>query len=468
MKTKLKISNKLRHFLLICVLLFLTVFFPACNRQETEDWTNEAFIRSSIIGADTKVKLADGTEVPFIGFDNAATTPSFRQVLEEIEKELEWYGSIGRGKGQKSEHSTAVFEEGRLAVLNFVGADPGKYTAFYVGNTTDGINKLASALIENPNDIVLLSRMEHHANDIPWRKLCRTVYADVDEMGRLVLEDVERLLIEYGGQIKFLSVTAASNVTGYLNDVHAIARIAHRHGAEIIVDGAQIVAHRPFSMTGADESENIDYFIFSAHKMYAPFGSGAVIGPTDRLNQHIPNFFGGSMVDVVTDSFETYLPAPARYEAGSPNYLGIVAMLKAIDILQNKIGFDYIVEHEQRLLTRIIGGLNNIPGIILYDDVKKIDDKVGLIVFNIDGLSSANVAQLFAERRGIAVRQGAFCSHPYVFRLLGIPDDQITQDMYEDDFSMPGMVRVSFGIYNTEDEVDSFLETVRQIAAELE
>ena len=337
---------KLYCSLMICVLLLLTAFLPACTRQLKEDWTDEAFIRSSIIGVDTRVKLADGTEVTFIGFDNAATTPAFRQVFEEMEKELAWYGSIGRGKGQKSEHSTAIFEEGRLKVLNFVGANPDKYTAFYVGNTTDGINKLASALIESPDDIVLLSRMEHHANDIPWRKLCRTVYADVDEMGRLVLEDVERLFIEYDGQIKFISVTAASNVTGYLNDVHAIARIAHRHGAEIIVDGAQIVAHRPFSMTGADESEDIDYFIFSAHKMYAPFGSGAVIGPTDRLNEHIPKFYGGSMVDLVTDSFETYLPAPARYEAGSPNYLGVVAMLKAIDILQNKIGFDYIVEQQ--------------------------------------------------------------------------------------------------------------------------
>jgi selenocysteine lyase/cysteine desulfurase len=215
---------------------------------------------------------------------------------------------------------------------------------------------------------------------------------------------------------------------------------------------------------GADESENIDYFIFAGHKMYAPFGSGAIVGVTERLNQHMPNVLGGSMVDVVTDTFETYQDAPWRYEAGSPNYLGIVAMLKAMEILKDEIGFDYITAHEQILLRRLIDGLNEIPGITFFDDTNDIADKVGLLVFNIDGIYSGDVAQMFADDWGIAVRQGAFCSHPYVFRLLGIPDEQISQEMFESDFRMPGMVRVSFGIYNTEAEVDALLEAVRHIA----
>jgi len=420
-----------------------------------------------IVGLDSEITLEDGTKTVAINFDNAATTPAFAPVLDEVQKKLAYYGSIGRGKGQKSEYSTAIFENGRLTVLDFVGANPDKYTAFYVNNTTDGINKLASALITSKDDVVLLSRMEHHANDLPWRHLCKTIYADVDEKGRLILDDVERLLKENNGAVKYISVTAASNVTGYVNDVHAIAKLAHQYGAEIIVDGAQIVAHRAFSMTGADESEDIDYFVFSAHKMYAPFGSGAVVGVTERLNRHTPAFYGGSMVDVVTDTYETYLEAPARYEAGTPNYLGVVAMLKAMEILKNDIGFKYIEEHEQRLLHKTIDGLKAIPGITLFGDTDDIADKVGIVVFNIDNMKSGDVAQMFANRRGIAVRQGAFCSHPYVFRLLGIPDDQITQEMYKENFSMPGMVRVSFGIYNTEEEVDILLETVREIVAEM-
>ena len=424
----------------------------------------EKTIRAMIIGIDSEITLADGTKATAINFDNAATTPSFVQVLAEVERQLAFYGSIGRGKGQKAVHSTEVFEQGRLSVLDFVNASPEKYTAIYVGNTTSGINLLASALITSKDDVVLLSRMEHHANDLPWRHLATTIYADVDEKGRLVLADIERLLKEH--DVKYVSVTAASNVTGYVNDVHAIARLAHRYGAEIIVDGAQIVAHRPFSMKDpSGEGGDIDYFIFAGHKMYAPFGSGAIVGVTERLNQHMPGLYGGSMVDVVSDSIETYQDAPWRYEAGSPNYLGIVAMLKAIEILKNEIGFDYIIEHEQRLLRKLINGLKDIPGITFFDDTENISDQVGLLVFNIDGVDSGDVAQKFADQWGIAVRQGAFCSHPYVFRLLGIPDEEITEAMFERSFTIPSMVRVSFGVYNTEEEVDILLEAVRIIAS---
>ncbi|MCL2063696.1 MAG: aminotransferase class V-fold PLP-dependent enzyme [Candidatus Cloacimonetes bacterium] len=452
--------NKKTFFILVFFGILHILF---CMPQPN----NKTDIRTMIVGIDSEIILADGTKTPAINFDNAATTPAFIQVVEDVIEKLAFYGSIGRGKGQKSEFSTAIFEQGRQKVLDFVGASPEKYTAIYVNNTTDGFNKLATALITSPEDIVLLSRMEHHANDLIWRHLCKTIYAAVDEKGRLILEDVERLLREHDGAVKFVSVSAASNVTGYVNDVHSIARIAHQYGAEIIVDGAQIVAHRAFNMHGANENEDIDYFIFSAHKMYAPFGSGAVIGVTERLNQHTPRFYGGGMVDVVTDDVETYLKAPERYESGTPNYLGVVAMLKAIDILKTEIGFEYIKEHEQLLLRKTIDGLKAIHGVTLYDDTNDISDKVGIVVFNIDGINSGDVAQMFADRSGIAVRQGAFCSHPYVFRLLGIPDEEIAQRMREPNFTMPGMVRVSFGVYNNEEEVDIFLQTVMEIISEL-
>jgi selenocysteine lyase/cysteine desulfurase len=171
------------------------------------------------------------------------------------------------------------------------------------------------------------------------------------------------------------------------------------------------------------------------------------------------------MVDVVTDYAETYLGVPETYESGSPNYLGIVAMLESIRILKKEIGFDYIAEHEQVLLRRMIAGLQNIPGIIFYGDVENIADKVGLLVFNIDGIPNSDVAQMLADKRAIAVRQGAFCSHPYVFRLLGLSNERITKAIEEGRFSMPGMVRASFGIYSSEREVDIFLETVKEIAA---
>ena len=305
----------------------------------SHEGTASESIRDKIWGLDAEVELADGSRVPAINLDNAATTPAFTPVVDEVNEQLILYGSIGRGWGQKSIHSTELYEQGRRAVMDFVNADADKYTVFYAVNTTDGLNKLSSALITSKDDIVLTTRMEHHANDLVWRHRATPIYIDVDESGRLLLNDVPRLLQE--NRVRYVSITAASNVTGYVNDVHAVARLAHQHGAQVIVDGAQIASHQAFSMRGRTPEEDIDYFVFSAHKMYAPYGGGAVVGLVDELNKHMPQFYGGGMVGVVTDWAETYVDAPALYEAGSPNYAGVVAMIKAIEMLK-EAGFDYI------------------------------------------------------------------------------------------------------------------------------
>jgi selenocysteine lyase/cysteine desulfurase len=324
-------------------------------------------IRDMIYGLDTPVCLDNGQKVPAINLDNAATTPPFKKVVEEISRQMLCYGSIGRGKGQKSEHSSNIYEDGREVVKDFFGANSDQYTVFYVNSTTEGMNKLASALIESPEDMVLSTRMEHHANDLPWRERAHTVYAEVDSKGRLIIGDIERLLRSYGGRIKYVTVTAAANVTSYVNDVHTIARIAHQYGAQIIVDGAQIAARREFRMLGGTPEENIDFFVFSGHKIYSPFGGGAVVGLAETLNNHVPKFYGGGMVDAVCDNRVIYSPAPDRYEAGSPNYPGVVGMLKALKILKC-IGFDYISAHEQLLMKKALDGLKQIPGVILYGD----------------------------------------------------------------------------------------------------
>lgn len=414
-------------------------------------------MRRMMFGLDTLVELDDGRMVPAINLDNAATTPPFKGVMKEIEDHLRYYGSIGRGKGQKSEYSTEVYIRVRDIIKDFVGANSDIYTVFYAGNTTDGMNKLASALIENPSDMVLTTRMEHHANDLPWRKRAKTVFAEVDDKGRLIVDDVERLLKLHKGKIKYVTITAASNVTGYVNDVHYIAKIAHRHGAKIIVDGAQIVAHREFSMLGKTPEENIDFFVFSAHKMYAPFGSGAVVGLTCELNKHIPKFYGGGMVETVCDDSISYVMAPDLYEAGSPNYPGIVGMAKAAEILRD-IGFEYVRKHEQLLTRRMLDGLKEFPEVILYGDSENIYDRIGLTVFNLYGMRPAEVASALAGYRAIAVRHAAFCAHPYVRRLTGVKEQGDSSCITPE-----GMVRVSFGIYNDEADVDAFLAAIKEL-----
>lgn len=413
-------------------------------------------IRDMILGLDTLVELDNGDMVPAINLDNAATTPPFKEVAEKIQQQLMYYGSIGRGKGQKSEHSSKVYTEGREIVKIFVGANNEKYSVFYVNCTTDGINKLASALIESHRDIILTTRMEHHANDLPWRERARTVYAEVDGDGRLIMDNFEQILIKYNGKIKYVSVSAASNVTGYVNDVHKIAKIAHQYGAKIIVDGAQIVAHRKFSMLGNTPEEDIDFFVFSAHKMYSSYGGGAVVGLTDVINAHLPVFYGGGMVDEVTDDDVDYSNAPDRYEAGSPNYPGVVGILKAMEILKS-IGFDYIEKHEQLLLRKALDGLKDIPAVIMYGDSDNIADRVGILVFNLRDIESEEVANKLAGYAAIAARHAKFCAHTYVNRLLSLNEGAVSC------ITHTGIVRISFGIYNTEEDVEALINTVKEL-----
>lgn len=421
-------------------------------------------IRDMILGLDSLVQLDDGQMAPAVNLDNAATTPPFKAVADKIWEELLYYGSIGRGRGQKSEHSSVVYTEGRELVKQFVGAVSDKYTVFYVNCTTDGMNKLASALIESPDDLILTTRMEHHANDLPWRERTKTLYVEVDQNGRLKMEEFERILAEHSGGIKYVSVTAASNVTGYVNDVHAIAKTAHKYGAKIIVDGAQIVAHRAFHMLGNTPDEDIDFFVFSAHKMYSPFGGGAVVGLASELDRHIPIFYGGGMVKAVQDESVIYTTPPDLYEAGSPNYPGVVGMLKAMEML-SQIGFEFIETHEQRLLRRALDGLKEIPEVILYGDSEQIADRVGILVFNLRDIENEVVAERLSGHRGIAVRHAAFCAHPYVRRLGGEPL-RTSGETLESCAPPYGMVRVSFGVYNTENDVDILLNTVREIVKE--
>ena len=455
-------KKKMIRTLCLVACIIMAVSVPAgCTKKNGEDKkeTSEKItidnVRDYIVGIDEPVELEDGKKVPLINFDNAATTPSLQPVMDEIEEEMKMYGSIGRGTSQKSDHSADVYDNTRTKILDFLNADEEKYTCFYVNSTTDGLNKLASALVESKDDLVLATRMEHHANDLSWRERCKVIYAEVDDQGRIRYDELERLLKE--NDVKFVTVTAASNVTGYVTDVHRIAKMAHEHGAMIIVDGAQIVAHREFSMKGETPEEDIDFFVFSAHKMYSPYGGGAVVGPWEVLEEHMPEFYGGGTITIVKDYEQEYTVAPNKYEAGSPNYPGVVGLGKAIDVLRG-IGFDKIEEHEKVLNKRLIDGLKKIDGVYMYGDVENIEDRVGVVTFNVHDANSAYVAQYLAQLGGVATRRGAFCAHPYVWRLMGISDEEV--DDFKDCTSAntPGMIRISFGIYNTEEEVDKFLE----------
>ena len=417
-------------------------------------------IRKLFIGLDNKIVINGKKQVIPINFDNAATTPVLKKVMRAVLKASENYGSIARGDGQKSQYSSDLYEECRRYVIEYFNAPLNKYTAIFIGNTTEGINKLSNILIENKNDIVITSRMEHHSNDLPWRGKCDLKYVEVDEKGRIIMEELEEMFSIYQDRIKYVTITGASNVTGYITDIRRVAKLAHKYGAKLIVDGAQLVPHRAINICGKEDDDYIDFLIFSAHKVYAPFGSGAIIGLRDELEKYPPDTKGGGTVERVLDDEIIWLSTPEKNEAGSPNFFGAVALMQALKEM-NKIGFELIESNEKKLLKILIEGMKNFERVILYGDNENIEDRLGIMVFNIDRLCYEMVGEYLASIRGIAVRQGGFCAHPYTRRLLGIKSNEIEEYIKKN--GMPGMVRVSLGAYNSEKEVNIFLETIEYI-----
>lgn len=414
-------------------------------------------LRKLFVGLDKKVNINGKGRIVPINFDNAATTPPFKRVVKRVLETTEYYGSIARGDGQKSQYCSDLYEECRRYILKYFNAPEEIYTAIFVGNTTDGLNKLSNILINNKEDIVITTRMEHHSNDLPWRNKCNLKYVEVNEDGRININEIEELIERYKEKVKYITITGASNVTGYINDIRKISGLIHKYGGKIIVDGAQLVPHKKIYMYKKDSLENIDFLVFSGHKIYAPFGSGAIIGLREDFNNNLPDTKGGGTVEYVIDNNQLWLNTPEKNEAGTPNLFGAVAIMEAMKEIE-KIGFERIEKNEKELLQYLINGLKELNRVKLYADNDCIDDRLGILVFTIDGMKYYEVGEKLSEIKAIGVRQGGFCSHPYTRRVLGIPNNQLQE--YINKNGIPGLVRVSLGIYNSKKEANIFLETV--------
>ena len=407
-------------------------------------------------GIELPVQLANKRNIIPINFDNGATTPPLKWVNEMVRRNALNYGPIARGAGQKGDRCTEQFEISRQKVLDFFNLSGRQdYTVIYVKNTTEGLNLLANVLFEYKSCTVLSTRMEHHANDLPWRRTAQVEYVEVDQNGRISLDEIEKHLRQ-NPSIKFVTVTGASNVTGYVNPIHEIARIVHRYGAKLVVDAAQLVAHRVINMAGRCKEEQIDFLVFSGHKMYAPYGVGAIVGLTSYLNNLQPFLQGGGAVDVVLDDEVIWSQAPYLHEAGTQNYLGVMALVAAMQVLKNT-GFNAIEEHESRIKNYLLKELSQIPQIILYGDIDYSRNRLGVIVFNVKGMHFEEVAFKLANYYGIATRYGKFCAHPYVDRLLQINEakGQMSEPTHQGEDI--GMVRISLGLYNTLEEAKDFI-----------
>ncbi|ACL70748.1 aminotransferase class V-fold PLP-dependent enzyme [Halothermothrix orenii] len=425
--------------------------------------------RGQVVGVNKKVPLSNNRLSTYVNFDNAATTPPFKSVIERITEFAGWYSSIHRGKGYKSRLCSTIYEEARGDILNFVKADPDYYTPIYVKNTTEAINKLAYTLGQDTDNrnIIITTSMEHHSNDLPWRKYFKVEYIKLNEKGQLSLDDLESKLIKHRGKVRLVTVGGASNVTGYLNPIYQIAGLAHKYGTEVMIDGAQLIPHHPVEMSPKKAGERLDYLAFSGHKMYAPFGTGVLIAPQKTFASNTPDQVGGGTVDIVTPDFVRWHTPPHKEEAGSPNLMGIVALTEAIKIL-NEFGMESILNHEKRLTDYTLKRLNKIPDVILYGNKFNSKDRLGIIPFNIDGLSHESIATILAGEGGIAVRNGCFCAQPYVQQLLNISEQEIRARINNPDLPHPGLIRISFGLYNTFQEIDRLIDMVKVIVSNKE
>jgi selenocysteine lyase/cysteine desulfurase len=235
-------------------------------------------ISHMIYGYEKKVPTVSGYK-RYINLDNAASTPPFKGVIEHITDEAQWYSSVHRGSGYKSRYSTEQYENARLVIANFIGADLNHDVVIFTKNTTDSINKLSHYLSNLPGDIVVFTRIEHHSNELPWLK-AKTICIGLQN-GVLNLRELEQVLKLNRGRIKLLAVSGASNVTGYTPPIYALAEMAHNAGTKILVDGAQLAPHRQVKLYPANDPRHLDFFAFSGHKMYAPFGVGVLVGPRE-------------------------------------------------------------------------------------------------------------------------------------------------------------------------------------------
>ncbi len=439
------------------------------NKLDLRDNLTIEMLPEMLIGIDTLVPTISGPK-RYINFDNAASTPTFTPISEAVTSFLRYYSNVHRGTGFKSQLASWAYEQARDIVSKFIDADLNKQVVLFTKNSTEAINKLASRLPFEEGDIILTSLMEHHSNELPWRRAGKVVHVGLNEDGSISKEDFLGKLKEYGDKIKLVALTGASNVSGYINDIDFYAKETHRIGAKILIDGAQLIPHRPVSMKANDPIHYLDYLVFSAHKMYAPFGVGVLVGDRATFEQGDPGEVGGGVVDIVTLEEAYWADLPDKEEAGTPDIVGVVALAKAIS-LYKAIGWDSIIKHESELTAYALEKLNKIPELTIYGDInpENAHNRLGVISMNLKGMHHSLVSAILSYEGAIGVRSGCFCAHMYVKCLLDISEEEskiMENEILDRNRSrLPGTFRMSFGLYNTKKEIDEFVRVIENIVA---
>jgi selenocysteine lyase/cysteine desulfurase len=415
---------------------------------------------AALVGANMAVPCLDGETRPYRDLDCAASTPALQVVADRVTEFLPWYSSVHRGAGYKSRQATAAYEAARQSTHEFSRrAQADGNVVVLVRNTTEAINQLAYRLRLGPDDVVATTVVEHHANLLPWARVATRRWVECNQDGTFDLEAVIAVLDD-GPPPALLTLTGASNVTGWLPPIDTICEAAHARGVRVLLDAAQLAPHRPLP-TGPD------FVAFSGHKLYAPYGAGALIGPRSAFEDGDPFLAGGGAVDLVDLDEVIWTEPPDREEAGSPNVIGAVAFGAAMDEI-GRIGWEGIETHEHALSTQLHEGLRSIEGIRVLGPGPGADT-LSVASFTVDGMHHALVAARLSAEFGIGVRHGCFCAHPYLLRLLGVGPAGVAEARAAvqrgDRRQIPGAVRASCGLGTSSDDVDALVDALRTLTS---
>jgi selenocysteine lyase/cysteine desulfurase len=411
-----------------------------------------------LVGDGLNVPCVDGRERPYLNLDAAASTGALPAVAERVTEFLPWYSSVHRGAGYKSQLATTAYEDAREQLLCFAGRAGGDEVAIICRNTTEAINHLAYRLRLRSGDVVVTTVVEHHANLLPWARAATCRFVECEPDGTIDPAAI-RAALDTEPRPRLLAITGASNITGWMPPLDEITGAAHERRIPVVVDAAQLAPHRPIP-------RDADFIAFSGHKMYAPFGAGALIGPRGAFADGDPFLVGGGAVDLVDLDEVVWTDPPDREEAGSPNVVGAVAFATAAIELE-RIGWNAIRHHDAALARQLRAGLAAIPGVRVLGP--SLDtETLPVATFVVEGVPHALIAARLSAEFAIGVRHGCFCAHPYLIRLLGLSGDDLQRfrnaARHHHRGSLPGAVRASAGLSTTTSDIQRLLEAVETVA----
>ena len=373
-------------------------------------------------------------------FDNGASTQKHQSVIDALNN---YYATenanVHRGVHYLSGLATDKFEETRATIQKFIGAKH-KHEIIFTKGTTDAINLVANGYrsILKPGDEIVISEMEHHSNIVPWQLCCEASGANlkvvpIDKNGELSLDELKKLITK---KTKLVAISHISNTLGTINPINEIINLTHEVGAKILIDGAQAAAHFKLHVN----KMNVDFYCFSAHKLYGPTGVGVLYGKEELLNMLPPYQGGGEMIQDVNFNKTTYACLPHKFEAGTPNIAGVVGFKPAIDFITS-LGLENIKIHEEELLNYATDKILQIDGLKIYGNAK---NKSAIISFILEGIHPYDIG-LILDKMGVAIRTGNHCTQPIM-----------------DKFNLPGTARVSLAVYNTKEEIDICINAIKK------